>query len=134
MGASRRIPAARTCWSTGRARRTCRAWRVNRSFGRPVQVPSARLADDLAVLAGQLAMEEGRLDAGRELDAFERRIALCRLRILRADGPRLGRIDERDVGVEPFGDIALGIEPEAPCRVVARERRHAVVRQPALAP
>src|SRR5262249_26693115 len=69
----------------------------------------------------------------RELDALERRVALRRLGVLGADGPALRRIDNREIGVKSFGDVALGIQAEASSRVVARERRHAVVRQPTLA-
>src|SRR6185436_7143892 len=98
-----------------------------------MQVATARLAEHLIVLADQLAAQESGLYARRKLDALERRVALGGLRILRADSPAVGGVDQCDVGIEPFGDVALRVQAEAPRRVEARQRRHAVIGQAALA-
>src|SRR5690348_3045986 len=97
-----------------------------------MQIAPARLADHVAVLADQLATQEGRLYARGELDAFERRVALRRRGILCANRPALLRIDQHDVRVFAFGDIALRVKAETLRRIAARELGDAVRRKAAL--
>ena len=97
-----------------------------------MQILAARLAEDLAVLVDLHPAQEGRLDARRELESLERRVALRRWRLARADGPGAGRIDEGDVGVEPGRDVALAVQTEAPRCVPARDACHVVVVHAAL--
>src|SRR4051812_35350159 len=130
MAAWHRTRAVPRCWWKARARRTSRDGRASPSLrlrGRPMQIAAARLADHLVVLADELAAQEGGFHPRGELDAFEWRIALRGFGILCADGPGLGGIDERDVGVQALGDVAFRVESEAARRVVARQSRHAVV-------
>src|SRR5204863_9414394 len=82
---------------------------------------AARLAEDLAVLVDLHAAQERRLDARGELDSLERRVALRRRRLARADGPGAGGVDEGDVGAEPGRAVALAAQTEAPRGVPARD-------------
>ena len=82
-----------------------------------MQILPARLADDLSVFVDQHAAQKGRVDARRHLQPLERRIALRARRVLRGDGPALYRIDQRDIGIEAFGDVALAVQAEALRRV-----------------
>src|SRR4051812_30381732 len=50
------------------------------SAARPVQILPARRAHDIAAVVDQDAAQERALDLAGELDAFERRVALVRLR------------------------------------------------------
>src|SRR5262249_30874953 len=102
------------------------------SLRRAMQILPARFADNVSVLAHQHPAQERRLDARLELDPIERRVALGRLGILRAHRPGLVRIDEREVGVEAWGDVHFGVQAEAARRVLADETRDAAERQPAL--
>src|SRR3954467_7669618 len=100
--------------------------------GRTMQVAPARLTDDVAVLAHQLTAQERRLHTRRELDAFERCVALRRLGILRANGPAFLRVDQHEVRVLAYGDVALQVEPEALRRIAAGQLGDTVGRKAAL--
>ena len=63
-----------------------------------MEISSERRTDDVAVLAYQHPSEESRLDARRELDPLEGRVALRGFGILRAHGPGLARVDYGEVG------------------------------------
>src|SRR5205085_692918 len=80
------------------------------------------------------AAQESGLYPRTELDAFERRIALRRFRIGRADRPALLRVDEHHVGIQAFGDVALAVEPKTPRRIAAGELGDAAIGKAALCP
>src|SRR6478672_581185 len=94
---------------------------------RAVQVLAARLADHLAVFEDLHAAQESGIDSRRHLQPLERRVALGRGRVLGGDGPGTCGVDERDVGVEAFGDVALAVQAEALRRIPTRHTGHVVV-------
>src|SRR4030095_14385643 len=94
-----------------------------------MQVAAARLAAHFSVLADELAAEESGLHPGGQLQTLEGRIALRRFRLRGAHRPGLARVDQGEVGIEAFGDVAFRVRAEAARGVRARQRRDPVVAQ-----